>query len=64
MNYNRKTDRFGGHDYPGAYGNGFPQWEIDEIEMGARVALALDDPEQWWWEVYGLELSERMRKLM
>lgn len=56
MSYRYKNDRMLGHDYPGVYGHGFPKWELDELELGARAALALDDPEQWWWELIGYNL--------
>lgn len=47
--YERDRDRLVGHDYPGVRGSGFVAWELDELEVGARVACALDDPEQVWW---------------
>lgn len=50
--YNRKLDRLVGHYYPGVPGSGFVQWEIDELELGARAASALDDPEQAWWNIH------------
>jgi len=46
-------DRLIGHDYPGVLSNGWLQYELDELELGARAAIGLDDPEQWWWELYG-----------
>lgn len=54
--YDRAADRLTGHDWPGAVG---PQWtvyELDELELGGRVAVALDDPEQWWWLLFGPEV--------
>lgn len=51
--YSYRHDRMVGHDYPGVHGSGFVQWELDELELGARVACAIDDPEQWWRELYG-----------
>jgi len=41
-----------GNDYPGVCGNGMHDFMLDEIELGARVALALDEEDQWWWEIY------------
>lgn len=61
MRYNRKTDKLVGHDYPGVFGNGFIQFELDELELGARVAIQLDDPEQWWWELDNLHARETIR---
>lgn len=60
MKYNRTIDRMLGHDYPGVYGNGFVQWELDELELGARVAMAIDDPEQAWWEIIGFPMLRKM----
>lgn len=61
MEYDRKTDQFRGHDYPGVLGGGpgFIRFELDQIEMGARAALALNDPEQTWWETIGRDLLAR-----
>jgi hypothetical protein len=47
------NDRLIGHDYPGVRSSGFVQYELDELELGARVAMAIDDPEQAWWEIIG-----------
>lgn len=58
MDCDPRTDRMLGHDYPGVRGPGFVQWEIDELELGARVALMLDDPEQAWWETIGRALLD------
>lgn len=52
LRYDVKLDKIVGHDYPGAHHNGFYQYEVDEIELGARVAIQIDDPEQWFWEIY------------
>jgi len=51
--YDRRLDRLVGHDYPGVHTRGFVQYELDELELGARAAMAIDDPEQAWWEVVG-----------
>lgn len=59
MKYDRKTDRFQGHDYPGSYSSGFVRFEQDEMEVGARAAMALDEPEQGWWETIGRECLRR-----
>ena len=47
------NDRYTGHDYPGVRTPGFIQFELDELELGARAAMALDDPDQAWWETIG-----------
>lgn len=52
LRYDRKTDRFIGHSHPGSLSRRFVDFEIDEMEVGARAALALGDPEQWWWEIH------------
>lgn len=50
--YDRRLDRLITLDgVYGVRGNGFHSFMINEIEFGARVALALDDDEQWWWEL-------------
>jgi len=54
--YDRRTDRYVGDGR--GLGPGFPAFELDEWELGARVALGLDDPEQWWWELDRLRLRE------
>jgi hypothetical protein len=61
MSYDYRNDRMVGHDYPGVHGSGFVQWELDELELGARVAMLLDDPEQAWWETIGQTLLDGMR---
>jgi hypothetical protein len=48
-----KGDRLVGHDYPGIRSSGFIQYELDELELGARASMAIDDPEQGWWETVG-----------
>ena len=53
MSFRYIRDQLIGHDYPGVLSNGFVQYELDELELGARVAIGLDDPDQWWWELYG-----------
>lgn len=52
--YNRKLDRLITHNsVTGSYGHGMHDFIIDEIELGARAALTIGDPEQAWWEVVG-----------
>lgn len=51
--YNRRRDQLQGHDYPGLHDNGWPTYEHNEMELGARVAMMLDDPEQWFWDLFG-----------
>lgn len=53
MSYQQRSDRLVGHDYPGVHGPGFVQFELDELELGARAAYGLGDPEQCWWELHG-----------
>lgn len=60
--YDRTRDRLVGHDYPGALGNGWVQFEHDELELGARVAAALDDEEQAWWETIGCAMLDADEK--
>lgn len=54
----RATDRWVGHDYPGALGNGFVGYETDELELGARAACSIDDPDQTFWELEQLRIAE------
>lgn len=51
LRYDRETDRYVGHG--AGLGWGWPRFALDEIELGARAAIALDDPEQAWWETIG-----------
>lgn len=51
--YDRKLDRIIGHDYPGTHHQGLHDFIMDELELGARVAMAFDDPTQTWWEIEG-----------
>jgi hypothetical protein len=56
-------DRMVGHDFPAVCGSGMHDFTLTEIEVGARVALALDTPEQAWWELIGFpQLRELERK--
>lgn len=50
----RETDRWVGHDYPAMVGPSFTTYERDEMELGARAALMIDEPDQAWWELIGL----------
>ena len=56
--YDRLHDRMVGH-YPltGALSHGFHQFVLDEMEIGALAALAINDPEQWWWEIHRQEIE-------
>lgn len=60
--YSRAFDRFVGNDYPGVCGNGMHNFIIDEIELGARVALALDEEDQWWWEIHREEIFAELSR--
>lgn len=51
MTWRYRDDRMVGHDYPGVCGPGMHDFTLTELELGARAALALDDPEQAWWEL-------------
>lgn len=62
MRYNRTLDRMTGHDYPGVYSHGFVDWEIDELELGYRVACFINDPEQAWWELTVFKMLIRMEQ--
>lgn len=52
-----------GHNFSGTYTSGFVQWEQDEIELGARVAHALADSEQWWWEIHRQQVEQDLASL-
>lgn len=51
LRYDRKTDRYVGDG--AGLGSGWPRFELDEIEMGGRVAITLAFPYQAWWEIIG-----------
>lgn len=57
----RATDRWTGHDYPGVVGSGFAGFVLDEIELGGRVATALDDPDQTWWQINRERIERGLR---
>ena len=49
--YDRRLDRW--IDLrSGLAGNGMHDFVMDEVEYGARVAMALDDPEQAFWVLH------------
>ena len=55
--YNRKLDRLITHNTAlGSYGHGMHDFIMDELELGARVAMAFDEEEQAWWEIVGNKL--------
>lgn len=62
MAYKRTLDRLTGHDYPGVYSHSFVQWELDELELGCRVACDINDPEQTWWELIGTPMVVQMER--
>jgi len=45
--YNAKLDRLMYH------GPQSHQFIMDEVELGARAAMALDEEDQAWWEIVG-----------
>ena len=47
--YDPKRDMLTGHDYPGVCGAGMAEYQLAELELGARAAAAAGDPDQWWW---------------
>jgi hypothetical protein len=56
--YDARLDRLITHDGAVACrGNGMIGFVLDEMELGARVALALDESDQWWWELIGNRLA-------
>jgi hypothetical protein len=54
--YDARRDVMTGHDFPGVAGNGMHDYMLDEIEFGARATMALNDPDQSWWELIGNDL--------
>lgn len=62
MGYKRTLDRMTGHDYPGVHSHGFVQFEQDELELGYRAALFINDPEQAWWELIGTPMLRKMEQ--
>ncbi len=58
--YDRRRDVMTGHDHPGVCGNGMHTFTLDELEVGARAAMALDPvEEQAWWEIEALRWREQ-----
>lgn len=62
--YDHRRDMMTGHDYPGVCGHGMHQYTIDELELGARAAFALDDPQQWWWELISSQLDQEANGIL
>lgn len=57
--YSKKLDMLVGHDsLTGSLSHGWPDYLLDEIELGARVAIQINDPEQWFWEIYHEEVEK------
>lgn len=55
--YNHKLDRLITHNsVTSNYSNSFHDFIMDELELGARVALAINEPEQAWWEIVGNQM--------
>lgn len=53
----RTRDQWVGHDYPGVVGSGFGDFVLDEVELGARAAISIGDPEQTWWVIYAKQIQ-------
>lgn len=52
-----------GHDtLTGSLSHGWPDYELCERELGARAALALGDPEQWFWEIYAERIKGELER--
>lgn len=52
--YDRDLDQFIGDAENLA--SGWPQFEQDELEVGGRAAMGLDDPDQAFFEIYAEEI--------
>lgn len=59
MTWRYRGDRMVGHDYPWVCGPGMHDFTLTELELGARVAMALDTEDQAWWELIGNRLLEQ-----
>lgn len=56
--YDRKLDRLITHNsVTSSYSNGMHDFIMDEMELGARVALALGEEDQAWWVLIGDDLA-------
>lgn len=56
--YDAQLDRLITHNSVNSnFGRGFHNFIIDEIELGARVAIALDEEDQWFWVLYADEVG-------
>lgn len=62
MRYNPHTDRLTGH-WRGV-STGWLQFELDELELGARAALTLDEEDQAWWLLIGTPWMVAMEATM
>ena len=61
--HDKLHDRMVGHDpLTGDFSSDFHQFVLDEMELGARVAIMINDPEQWWWEIYHDKIQEDLSK--
>lgn len=45
------------------YGRGMAGFILDEIELGYRVAVSLDEPDQAWWALQASELPKPRRRM-
>lgn len=59
--YDRLLDRMTGHDFPGTCGPGMDCFTRNEVELGARVALELDDDCQAWWILDDLRTQDLLQ---
>ncbi len=56
----RVTDRWVGHDHPGVISSGFGRFVLDELELGARAAYLIGEPDQWWWEIHAADVERNL----
>lgn len=62
--YDAKLDRLITHNgVRGMYGNGFHDFMMDELELGARVAMALQEEDQAWWLLIGTPMLKELEHL-
>lgn len=54
----READAYVGHDFPGVCSSDMGTFVVAELELGARVALEIQDVDQTFWVLDALRYQE------